>query len=73
MYALQEEVLYLNRPVYIVGIRQPTRYETEKHYDLARKAGSAKPDFCNIAARHIRYPTVAINTGMSCQVLELRK
>ena len=73
MFVLKEEVLYLNRSVYVVGVRQPTRYETEKHYDLARKKGTAKPDFRNVAEKHLRYPTVAINTGMGCQIVEFRK
>lgn len=73
MFALKEEVLYLNRPVYVVGVRQPTRFETEKHYDLSRKKGSPKPDFRNVAEKHLRYPTVSVSTGMSAQIIELRK
>ena len=70
MYNLKDEVLYLNRTVYVVGVRQPTRYESERHYDLARKSGKAKPDFRNVPEHHLRKPAPIIEKA---QVLEFRK
>lgn len=67
MFKLQDEVLYCGRRVYIVGVRQPTRYETERHYDIASKPGTSKPNQRNVAEKHLRYPAPALQ---GCPILE---
>lgn len=59
-FTMHEEVLYNHRRRYIVGIRQPGRYETGQYYDLASRPNSPRIDHFNVHESDIKpVPTIA--------------
>lgn len=69
---LQDRIIYLNRPAWIVTKRQPNFLtgETCRHYGLARKPNSVKVDYRDVPEHLITRASVAVSCGGSVQVLE---
>lgn len=50
---LRDQVVYMNRPAWIIGIRQPRSDERSKFYTLTRKPNTAKADYYDVPEKHI--------------------
>lgn len=65
---LRDQVIYMNRPAWIVGKRQPRMEEHGRFYNLSRKPNTAKVDYYDVPEHYIK--SIFIPTSGAAQILE---